>query len=114
MNKRRLGEAGEKGDLVRGLAVLISHDPQDLSNTGPPNSQYILGDLRPPNIHTVGDCRVCVHSEMMHLTLKRLEAPEFLKVRWGGGWQNPIHVETEGWGGGTGYRTVKGWTWEGA
>ena len=29
---------------------------------------------------------------MMHLTLKRLEAPGSLEVRWGGGWG--IHVET--------------------
>jgi hypothetical protein len=28
-----------------------------------------------PNTHTVEDFRVCVHSEMMHLTLQRLEAP---------------------------------------
>jgi hypothetical protein len=32
----------------------------------------------------------------MHLTLKRLEAPESLVVRWGGG--RNIHVETEGGG----------------
>jgi hypothetical protein len=29
---------------------------------------------------------------MMHLTLKRLEAPGSLEVRWGGGWG--IHVDT--------------------
>ena len=29
---------------------------------------------------------------MMHLTLKRLEAPGSLEVRWDGGWG--IHVET--------------------
>jgi hypothetical protein len=33
---------------------------------------------------------------MMHLTLKRLEAPGSLEVRWGGWWG--IHVEME-WGG---------------
>jgi hypothetical protein len=32
---------------------------------------------------------------MMHLTLKRLEAPGSLEVRWGGG--GDIHVETGGW-----------------
>jgi hypothetical protein len=32
------------------------------------------------------DCQVCVHSEMMRLTLKRLEAPGSLEVRWGGAW----------------------------
>jgi hypothetical protein len=34
---------------------------------------------------------VCVHSEMMHLTLKRLVAPKSLEVRWG--WDGGIHVE---------------------
>jgi hypothetical protein len=37
-----------------------------------------------PNTHTVENFRVCVHSEMMHLTLKRLEAPGSFEVRWGG------------------------------
>jgi hypothetical protein len=45
-------------------------------------------------MHTVEDCGVCVHSEMMHLTLKRLEFTESLEVRWGGG--GGIHMET-GW-----------------
>jgi hypothetical protein len=37
------------------------------------------------NISDIKDFRVCVHSEMKHLTLKRLEAPGSLEVRWGGG-----------------------------
>jgi hypothetical protein len=37
-----------------------------------------------------------VQSEMMHLTLKRLEAPGSFEVRWDGG--GGIHVEM-GWGG---------------
>ena len=42
-------------------------------------------DMRPPtHTHKVEDFWVCVHSEMMHLTLKRLEAPGSLEVRWGG------------------------------
>ena len=57
--------------------------------------------------HTVEDFRVCVHSEMMHLTLKRLEAPGNLLVRWGGG--GDIHVETGVWGEGMGCGTVGGW-----
>jgi hypothetical protein len=40
-------------------------------------------------MHTIEDFRVCVHSEMMHLTLKRLEAPESLDIRWDGGWGHP-------------------------
>jgi hypothetical protein len=49
------------------------------------------------------------HFEMMHLTLKRLEAPGSLEVRWGGSWGHPSgnrggenvwDVESEGgWGG---------------
>jgi hypothetical protein len=42
----------------------------------------------------VEDYQVCVHSEMVHLTLKRLEAPGSLEVRWDGG--GNIHVETGG------------------
>jgi hypothetical protein len=41
--------------------------------------------MSPPNTHTVEDFWVRVHSEMMHLILKRLEAPGSLEVRWGGG-----------------------------
>jgi hypothetical protein len=33
-----------------------------------------------PNTHTVEDFQVCVHSQMMHLTIKRLEAPGSLEV----------------------------------
>jgi len=37
----------------------------------------------------VEDCPICAHSEMMYLTLKRLEAPgnlevRNLEIRWGG------------------------------
>jgi hypothetical protein len=39
--------------------------------------------MRPPT--TVEDFWVCVHSEMIHLTLKRLEALGSLEVRWSGG-----------------------------
>ena len=39
--------------------------------------------MRLPDTHIVEDFQVCVHSEMMHLTLKRLEAPGSLEVRWG-------------------------------
>jgi hypothetical protein len=37
--------------------------------------------------------QVCVHSELMHLILRRLEALGSLEVRWDGG--GDIHVETE-------------------
>ena len=61
-----------------------------------------------PNIHTVEDFQICVHSEMMNLTLKRLEAPENLGVRLGGReWGYPCG--DMGWGGSMGCETVGGW-----
>ena len=53
---------------------------------------------RPPNKHTVEDFWVCVHSEMMHLTLKRLEALGSLEVKWVEGWRYPLR-DGVGWGG---------------
>jgi hypothetical protein len=48
---------------------------------------------------------------MMHLTIKRLEAPGSLEVRWGG--VGDIHVEM-GWGGEKVWdRAVGGWVDEG-
>jgi hypothetical protein len=82
-----LKEAEKNGDLVGGPSVSINLDPRDLSNTGPPKRQHIPADMRPPNTSTVEDFRVCVHSRMMHLTLKRLKAPGSLEVRWGGAWE---------------------------
>jgi hypothetical protein len=38
-----------------------------------------------PNAHRVEGFQVCVHSEMKHPILKRLEAPGSLEVRWGWG-----------------------------
>jgi hypothetical protein len=50
---------------------------------------------------------------MMHLTLKRLEAPGTLEVRWdGGGWEHP-HGDGVGWGGGVGPGAVRGCIWGG-
>jgi hypothetical protein len=48
---------------------------------------------------------------MIHLTLKRLEAPGSLEVRWGGGGGGggDIHVETGVWGGSMGCGIVGGW-----
>jgi hypothetical protein len=80
-----LKEAEAEGDPVGGPAVSINLDPRDLSNTGPPNRQHIPADIGPQHTHTVEDCQICVHSEMMHLTLKRLKAPESLEVKWGVG-----------------------------
>jgi hypothetical protein len=60
------------------------------------------------NTYTAEDCRVCVHSEMMHLTLKRLEVPGSLEVRWGWGWGHPQGDRM--CRGGMGYGTVGGWT----
>ena len=52
--------------------------------------------MRPQTHITVEDFWVCVYSEMMYLTLKRLEVPGSLVVRWGGGVD--IHVEAGGVG----------------
>jgi hypothetical protein len=52
-----------------------------------------------PNTYTVEDFRVCVFSEMMHLILKRLEAPGSLEVRQGGRWGHTCG-DGMGWGGG--------------
>ena len=45
---------------------------------------------------------------MMHLTLKRLEAPGSLEVRWGGGLGHP-QGDKERWGGRMGCGAVGGW-----
>jgi hypothetical protein len=57
------------------------------------------------------DCQFFVHSEIIHLTLERLEAPGSLEVRWSG--VGHIHVETGGWGGGVGCETVRKWMGKG-
>ena len=64
--------------------------------------------MKPPNTNTVDDFQICVHSEMKHLTLKRLEAPGSLEVRWGGGWGHPCEDEV-GWGVHVGCGAVGGW-----
>jgi hypothetical protein len=91
LNWGRLKETEEKGDSVGEPTVLINLDLQDLSNSGQPNRQHTPADMRPPNMYTVKDFQVCVQSEMIHLTLKRLENPGSLEVRWvvGGG----IHMD---------------------
>jgi hypothetical protein len=43
---------------------------------------------------------------MMHLILKRLEAPGILEVRWGEEWPHPRG--DIGWGGGMRFGTVRG------
>jgi hypothetical protein len=94
----------EKGDPVEGPIVSINLDPQDLSNTGPPNRQHAPADMR-LHTHTVEDFWVCVHSEMMHITLKRLEAPGSLEVRWDRGWGQSHGGK--GWGGDVGYGAIR-------
>ena len=48
---------------------------------------------------------------MMYLTLKRLEAPGNLEVRWGGGLGH-LGGDRVGCGGGVGCGAVGGWMWE--
>ena len=45
---------------------------------------------------------------MMHLTLKRLEAPGSLEVRWGGGWGHP-RGDGVGWEGDVGCGALGAW-----
>ena len=78
-------EAEDECGPVGGQAVSINLELWDLSNSGPPTRQQTQADMRPPT-HTAEDCWVCVQSEMMNFTLKRLEAPESLEVRWAGRW----------------------------
>jgi hypothetical protein len=85
LNYGRLKEAEEEGNPVGGPALSTSLVPRDFTNTGPPNRQHTLADMRTTNTYTAEDFRVCIHSEMMHLTFNRLEAPGSLEVRWGGG-----------------------------
>jgi hypothetical protein len=47
-NLGRLKEAEKKGNPAGGPAVSINLDPQNLSNTGPPNRQHTPVDSRPP------------------------------------------------------------------
>jgi hypothetical protein len=103
-----LKEAEKKDDPVGETAGLIILDPQDISKTGPPKRQHIPADMKPPNTHTVEHFRVCVHSEMMHLTLKRLEAQRSLEIRWGEEWGHP-RGDREGCGRGVGSGAVREW-----
>jgi hypothetical protein len=48
LGKATRRRAEEKGEPVGGPAVSINLDPQDLSNTGPPNRQHTPADRRPP------------------------------------------------------------------
>ena len=83
--KERLKEAEEKGDPVGRTAVSINLKPLDLLNTDHQRDSIYNSWHETPNTHTVEDIWLCVHSEMMQLTLKRLDAPGYLEVRWGKG-----------------------------
>jgi hypothetical protein len=77
-----------------------------LNQSGPPRSfkhwntrEHTQSSYEAPNTYTVDNFQVCVHSEMMHLSLKRLEVPGSLEVRCGQGWGYP-HGDEVGRGGG--------------
>jgi hypothetical protein len=110
LNQGRLKEAEEKGDSVRGPVVLVNLDPQDLSNTEPPNRQHTPADMSPQ--HSRG---------LLGLFSFRDEAPnpqetvgprEFRgQVWWGVGastWRQ------RGWGGGVRCGAVREWIKGGA
>jgi hypothetical protein len=74
----------EEDDPLGGPAVSINLDLQDLSNTGP-NRQHTPADWRLPTHIPAEDCSVCIHSDMMQLTLQTLETLRSLEVRWSRG-----------------------------
>ena len=80
--RERLEEA-EEGDPVGGPAVSINLD-QEISQTT--NQATYSSWYEAPNTYTAEDSWVCVQSEKMHLTLKRLEAPVNFEVWLDGGW----------------------------
>ena len=55
--------------------------------------QHTPDEMR-PQTHTAEGCLACVHSEMKNLTLKRMELPRSLEVRWHG--HGDIHMEIGG------------------
>jgi hypothetical protein len=75
-------ERSWEGNTVGGPAVSINLDPWDLLYTEPPTRQHTqaMRWYEAPNTYTAEDSRVCVHSEKIHLTLKRLEAPLSLEI----------------------------------
>jgi hypothetical protein len=75
LNYRRLKEAEEKGN-PGGLAVSINLT--SLKHWTIQETAYTSWH-EASNTHKVEDFWVCVHSEMMHLSLKRLEAPRRLE-----------------------------------
>ena len=93
-----------EGWPYRRTSTLNYSVPWDLSNTGPPAYTSWYGAS---NSHRAEDGWVCVNSEMMHLTLKRLEAPVSSEVRRGGVWGHPCGDRV--WGEGMGCAIVGGW-----
>jgi hypothetical protein len=45
---KKMKEAEDKGNTVKGLADSSNLGPRDLSNTGPPTRQHIPADIRAP------------------------------------------------------------------
>ena len=61
-------------DAVREPAISIILKPQYISNSGLPNRQYALIDMRPleqqqQQRKKIEECVASIHSEIMHLTL---------------------------------------------
>ena len=101
---RMLKEAEDKHDSVGGPVVLVNLIPktfQTLDHQTDSIHQLIWGPQHTYRRGLPGLCRL----EMIHLTLKRLEALGSLEVKWVG--CGSIHVEM-GWGGGMGCGTVRG------
>jgi hypothetical protein len=116
----RLNERSWEGWACRRTSNLNSSEPPRSVKHWTTKQAAYTSWYEAPNTHTIEDHPVCVHSEMIYLTLKRLEAPGSLEVRLGRGWGHPLGYRVGwrcrmwsrcrvDWGGGTGnwIRSVK-------
>jgi hypothetical protein len=94
-NSVRASEASPNLDLLRSLRHWTT------------NREAYTSWYEANNTYSAEDCWVRIQSEKMHLTLKRLEAPGCLEVRWGPGCRLPCGDSRKGRGMGCGSR---GWT----
>lgn len=88
----KMEETEEEHHPVGGLAVSINLDPEYLWHWNTNQAAYISW-YEALNTYIAEDCRVWVHSEMLYVTLKRLEVPKNGRDWWGGGWR----VGTSSW-----------------
>jgi hypothetical protein len=83
--QKQLTPVVELGKVVGGQAFSINLDPSRSLKHWTTKQAAYTSWYEAPNTHIAEDCRVCIHSEMMYLTLKRLEVPGSLEDQWGRG-----------------------------